>query len=428
MTDDTPAPAEYSPGYLRYALGLLTAVYTFNFIDRQILVILQESIKQEMGLSDAALGLLSGFTFAIFYVTAGLPIARIADRGVRRNVIAVSVAVWSLMTAISGLAQTFWQLLAARIGVGLGEAGGSPPAHAIISDYFPFEQRGRALSIFHTGIYLGILTGFLAGGWINQYFGWRMAFFVVGLPGLFIALLVRLTIREPRRGHSDGAVVAAPQPPLWSTITQIWQLSSFRWMALATGFTAFVTYGAGNFAPSLLARSFHLEPRDIGMVMALTVGVGGMCGTYLGGTLADRLGRRDRRWYLWMPAASLALSLPLRLVAYHSTDIRVFLAVGFVAEVLGATWLPPVVAMSHGIVPPALRALVSSVLYFVLNLIGLGLGPLTTGLLSDRLSGQLGTESLRWAIMLVCLANIPAVGCYLAAARGLRRDLAQHAH
>lgn len=422
----SPPLSLYSPAYLRYALALLTLVYTFNFIDRQILVILQESIKREMGLTDASLGLLTGFTFAIFYVTAGLPIARIADRAVRRDVIAASVAVWSVMTALSGLARSFWQLLAARIGVGLGEAGGSPPAHAIISDYFPFEQRGRALSIYNLGIYLGILAGFLAGGWINQFLGWRAALLVVGAPGLLVALLVRLTIREPRRGHSDRTAAAPTQPPLRGTVALLWRLSSFRWLALATGFTAFVTYGTGNFAPSLLARSHHLQPRDVGMGMALVAGVGGMGGTYLGGALGDLLGRRDSRWYLWMPAASLALALPLRTLAYAATDIRVFLVLGFVAEVLSTTWLAPAIAMSHAMVPISCRALVSSVLFFVLNLIGLGLGPLTTGVLSDRLTGDFGTEALRRAMMLVCLAFVPAIGCYLAAARGLRRDLAHH--
>ncbi len=221
-------PPEYSRGYLRYALGLLVVVYTFNFIDRQILVILQESIKQEMGLSDGQLGLLSGFTFAIFYVTLGLPIARIADRGVRRNVIAWSVGFWSLMTALAGLVRSFPQLVAVRIGVGIGEAGGCPPAHALISDNFPPRQRGRALSIYSLGVYLGVLFGFVAGGWLNQFFGWRTAFMVVGLPGLLVALLVRFTIREPRRGQSDPGGPTTAAPPLREALATLWALRSFR--------------------------------------------------------------------------------------------------------------------------------------------------------------------------------------------------------
>ncbi|MDB9948865.1 MFS transporter, partial [Porticoccaceae bacterium] len=199
-----------SNGYRRYVLVLLTLVYALNFIDRQILVILQESIKVDMDLSDSQLGLLTGFAFAIFYVSVGIPIARWADVGNRRNIVSLAIAVWSGMTALSGFTQNFWQLLMARIGVGVGEAGGSPPSHSMISDYYPVEQRGSALSFYSTGVYLGILFGFLIGGWINSEFGWRTAFFVVGVPGFLVALLVRFTIREPVRGGLEGRALEAP--------------------------------------------------------------------------------------------------------------------------------------------------------------------------------------------------------------------------
>ena len=216
-------------------------VYIFNFIDRQILVILQESIKAELDLSDQQLGLLSGFTFAVFYVVCGIPIARLADRYNRVNIVSASLAIWSAMTALSGFAGNFLQLLAARIGVGVGEAGASPPSHSIISDYFPHEERGRALSIYSIGIYIGILIGFLAGGWINQYFGWRIAFLVVGAPGILLALVVKLTLREPLRGQLDaGNHESVPDGQFLPDIKRIWSLRSFRYAALGAGLNAFL--------------------------------------------------------------------------------------------------------------------------------------------------------------------------------------------
>src|SRR6478735_9326308 len=194
---------EISNRYRNYVLGMLTLVYVFNFIDRQLIVILQESIKKELKLSDSQLGLLSGFTFAIFYVTLGIPIARYADKSNRRNIVAGSLGLWSVMTAFSGLARNFIQLLLVRIGVGVGEAGGSPPAHAMISDYFPPQKRSTALSIYSTGIYFGILIGFLMGGYLNQHLGWRTAFFVVGIPGMILSILFYAFVREPRRGATD---------------------------------------------------------------------------------------------------------------------------------------------------------------------------------------------------------------------------------
>lgn len=424
---DLPEQAPYPRWYLRYALGLLMVVYAFNFIDRQILVILQEPIKKEMGLTDAQLGLLSGFTFAIFYCTLGLPIARIADRGNRRNVIAWSVALWSMMTAVSGLVRSFPQLLAARIGVGIGEAGASPPAHAIISDYFPPKERPRALGIYSTGIYLGILFGFVSGGWLSQTFGWRTAFWVVGLPGLLVALLVRLTLREPRRGQSEPGAMVEPPLPLGLAIRTLWAMPSFRWMALATGFNAMVTYGTGNFGPSFLARSFHLPLATVGVIGGLENGIGGMLGTYLGGLAAAKLGRNDIRRYLWAPIGAVSVSLVLRLLAYSASGPVMAIAFLAPSDMLAAVFLGPTIAVSHALVRPGLRAFTSAVLLFVMNLIGLGFGPLLTGIVSDRLTPTYGPEALRWALSATSLAFIPAVILYLIAFRALRRDLGARA-
>lgn len=418
------AAQPYSKWYLRYALGLLVVVYAFNFIDRQILVIIQESIKKDLGLSDAQLGLLSGFTFAIFYVSVGIPIARLADRGVRRNVIAWSVGIWSVMTAVCGVAGSYVQLLAARIGVGIGEAGASPPAHAIISDYFPPATRTRALSIYSAGIYLGILSANVLGGWLNQHIGWRMTFVAVGLPGLVIALLVRYTIREPRRGQSDPIPVEAkPAPPLAEAIRTIWSVPAFRYAALASGFNAFVNYGGGNFAISFFARSHHLSPAHIGATYGLAYGIAGMTGTFLGGAIATKVGRTDFRRYALVPATAMAIGLILRLFAYTATDSTRSMALLIPAEMLGAFFLGPTIAIGHALVVPGLRAFTSSILFFVLNLIGLGGGPLFTGLVSDYLAPRFGTESLRWALMTTSLAAIPCVVLYFLSYRVLGRDL-----
>ena len=279
--------------YRNYVLLLLMVVYIFNFIDRQILVILQESIKAELGLSDQQLGLLSGFTFAVFYVVCGIPIARLADRYNRVNIVSASLAIWSAMTAISGLATNFVQLLAARIGVGVGEAGASPPSHSIISDYFPHEERGRALSIYSVGIYIGILIGFLAGGWINQYFGWRIAFMVVGAPGILLAVVVKLTLREPLRGQLDaGNHESLPDGQFFADVKRIWSLRSFRYSALGAGLNAFLGYGALNFMPSFAIRIYEIPVGLVGTWLALIVGLAGGVGVYAGGYLSDHLGKR----------------------------------------------------------------------------------------------------------------------------------------
>lgn len=414
-----------SPRVARYALVMLTIVYAFNFIDRQILVILQEPIKNDMGLSDAQLGLLSGFSFALVYITAGIPIAYWADRMNRRNIITAALAVWSGMTALSGLAQNYSQLLLARIGVGIGEAGGSPPAHAMISDYYPPERRGTALAIYSTGVHIGILMGFLLGGFISQAFGWRAAFMVVGIPGVLFAIVFWLTVKEPRRGRWETAAEAAYKPDLKETIARLRSYRSFWYLAAATGLMSFAGYGNGNFAPSFLIRSHGLSVAEVGIVLAIFGGGAGLLGTFLGGYISDRLAVKDKRWYLWCPAIAGIIAFPLGfpyLLLENTT-----LAVGFMFFTTMAvnTYLGPCLAVSHTLVPPAMRALTSAVLFFVLNLIGLGLGPLTAGLLSDYLTGIYGSDGLRYAMLIVGLLSTPAVLLFFLAARHLPADLAK---
>jgi len=415
---------EYSATYKRFVLVVLTIVYAFNFIDRQILVILQEPIKNEMGLSDAQLGLLSGFTFAIIYVTAGIPIAYWADRGNRRNIVALALTVWSGMTAVSGVVQNYTQLLLARLGVGLGEAGGSPPSHSMISDYYPPEQRATALAFYSSGIYIGILVGFAFGGYVADAFGWRMAFFVVGIPGVLFAVFLRLTVREPRRGRWDDAAQSKIKPSLKETLSLLKQRKSFWYLSMGCALTAYVSYGNGNFFPSYLIRSHGMSLADVGLVLALVTGVTGAIGTFAGGFIADKLGTRDLRWYLWVPLVGGMLGFLPYFYVLLGTNTTGILATLVYYKLVTTVYLGPSIAISHALVPPPMRALASAVLLFVLNMIGLGLGPLFTGLLSDFLQPTFGDESLRYAMTITALMAGVALLMFYLAARQLPKDLA----
>ena len=418
--------AGFSRGYRYYALGLLTIVYVFNFIDRQIVVILQESIKEDLGLMDWQLGMLSGFAFAVFYVTMGVPIARIADKGVRRNVISFSLALWSAMTALCGTVSSFWQLLLARIGVGVGEAGCSPPAHSIISDMFPTEQRATALSTYNMGINFGVFIGFLAGGWINELVGWRAAFIYVGLPGVLFAVFVRLTLKEPPRGMSEVKPVSQEAPPLMDVFKLLWDRASFRHMAMAAGLHAFVSYGVGGWMAPFLQRVHDLGSGETANWLAPIAALPAAVGAFLGGYFCDKYGRQDARMYIWIPSGAIILALPFQLAAYFLDDHRIAMLVYAIPVLLNACYLGPMLAMTHGLVSLRMRAVSSSVLFLVLNFIGLGLGPLITGVLSDVFSVSMGSgNGLRWALVVVTLANVWAAVHYLMAARTLRSDLSR---
>jgi len=424
----TPPPVynPYSTTRARnYALGLLTVVYSFNFIDRQLLSILQESIKLELELSDSQLGLLTGFAFAMFYVTAGLPIARWADRGNRRNIVALAIGVWSFMTAISGFVQNYLQLLLARIGVGIGEAGGSPPSHSIVSDIYPPEKRATALSIYSTGVNIGILFGFLFGGWLNEFFGWRVAFVVVGLPGILIAILIRMTLAEPVRGLNENKYVPETLVPFRQVLALLWSRKSFRHMALAAGLNAFAAYGTLNWLASFFIRSHGMTTGELGTWLALSTGLFGAIGVFAGGIIADRLAPRDKRWYVWLPAIAGFISLPFMLTVYLTSSQYTALILAFIPGLLFNVYLGTTIATSHALVGQRMRATASAILFLILNIIGLGLGPWSVGMLSDYLLPTLGNESLRYAMV----ALIPTVlfwsSCHFyLASRNLRADLA----
>lgn len=408
-----------------YALILLTVVYSVNFIDRQLLAILQESIKSDLGLSDSQLGLLTGFAFAAFYVTAGIPIARWADRGNRRNIIAMAVGLWSFMTALSGTVQNYLQLLLARVGVGVGEAGGSPPSHSIISDIFPAESRASAIAFYSTGVNIGILFGFLLGGWLNEYFGWRTAFLVVGIPGIFLAVLVRLTLPEPLRGMAEKRQATDNNVSLTQVVSLLWSRLSFRHMALASGLNAFAGYSTTNWTASFMIRSHGMSTGELGTWLALTIGFGGAIGVFGGGLIADRLAPRDKRWYVWLPAISGFVMVPFMASVYLVDNAYAALALGVVPGVLANTYLGNTIATSHGMVGLRMRATASAILFLILNTIGLGLGPWSVGLLSDYLEPSLGAESLRYAMLYIVPAIMFWSACHFyLASKTLRQDLA----
>ncbi len=422
----TGTAGAFTPAYRWYALALMVVVYVFNFIDRSILGILVQPIKEDLGASDTMMGFLGGVVFAVFYTFLGIPIARLADTGIRRNVLAVCLALWSGATALCGMAQNFIQLALARVGVAVGEAGGSPPIHSMISDMFPPSQRGTALSIYALGIPIGTMLGNLGGGWISEAFDWRTAFIVVGLPGVFLALVVRFTLREPPRGASEGRAETSADaaPPVKEVLRYLWARRSFVFVALGCATHAFVTYGAGYWIAAMFNRSHGWTTGEMGTTLFL-LGIPGILGTFLGGYLADRLGARDMRWYTWLPAIAIISYIPFSAMSYLHADPIVALWAMVIPNLLGGFFLGPAFAVTQGLVGLRMRAMASSILLFVLNLIGLGLGPQMVGVISDVLNNTttLGTDALRWSLTTCLTMNVVSAALFWMAGRTLRADL-----
>ena len=431
MTDSSSAAQTVNNPYASsrtgyYALCILTIVYSINFIDRQLLSILQESIKADLMLSDAQLGLLTGFAFAVFYTFAGLPIASLADRSNRRNIVAVSLTVWSGMTALSGMAQNYGQLLAARVGVGIGEAGGSPPSHSMISDIFPPEKRASAIGFYSTGISIGILFGFLFGGWLNEFFGWRFAFFVVGVPGVLIAIVLKLTVPEPIRGLTENRASAGENPSMLSVFKLLLSRPSFMLMALGAAMNAFAGYSSSNWIASFMIRTHQMPTGELGTWLALIIGVGGAIGVFSSGVLADKLGKRDKRWYMWVAVCACAISIPFQISMFLVDSPYTALLLLIVPAILSNAYLGATIACVHSMVGLKMRAVSSALLFFILNMIGLGLGPTSIGLLSDTLADQHGVDSLGYAMMYIIPSAMFISGIfYLLASRYIRDNLAK---
>ncbi len=411
-----------------FVLGVLFLVYVFNFIDRQILSILIGPIQTELGVSDTVMGLLSGFTFAIFYTLAGIPIARISDRGSRSGVIAVSLTLWSLMTAITGFAQNFWHLALARIGVGVGEAGGSPPSHSLLSDYFPPERRATALALYANGIYVGAGLAYLLGGWVVTHFSWRMAYFAVGLAGLPLALLVRATVRELPRGHWERRThplpaPATPQPDFRAAVRELFAKPSFGWLVAAACCQSLAGYGILTWGAEFLARVHGLTRLEIGAWMGPIILVAGCTGVTFGGWLTDRLAARDPRWFLRLPAIVALASIPFALLFLLLPTPLAALAFFAPYYAISNMYVGPLWATAQNLARPEMRATASALLLFILNLVGLGAGPFAVGALNDLLAPAYGAAAIRWSLLAVVLSGGFASVFYWQGSRHLAADL-----
>lgn len=408
------------------ALAVLSLLAIFNYIDRIILAILQVPIQQEFGLSDAQLGSLTGLAFALFYTTLGLPIARIADRSIRKYVIAIALIVWSSMTAMTGLATGFFTLLLLRIGVAIGEAGLVPATHSMISDLFERDRRATALSFWGMSAPIGTMIGLLGAGWLAETLGWRYAFLIFGLVGIVLAPILLATVREPQRGRHDPlARRDQPVPPMREALLTLWKLKSFRFAVIGGALTVYVLYAMKTWNAPFYVRAHNMALGEVGTSLALAMGVGGAIGTFAGGTAADFLGRRFARGHLMPPMLGMLLIAPLGFLQYTtaSTDLSIVLA--GVNTACGYLYFASIVSVSLSVVSARMRAFTSSVIVLVVNLFGMGLGPLVTGAVSDLLGADAGGESLRLSLMVAMVPALASAWFYWLASGALMRELPQ---
>ena len=392
----------YSDSYKGVVLGLLVTAYTLNFIDRTIIATIGQAIKDDLKITDTQLGLLGGLYFALLYTLLGIPIARLAERFNRVNIISAAILIWSGFTALCGTATSFAQLAAYRFGVGFGEAGLSPPAHSLISDYFEPKRRATALSVYSFGIPLGTMIGAVAGGWLAQNFSWRIAFLIVGAPGIVIAVVMKLLIKEPPRGHSEPDqapaspedVTTADPAPKASFLGEIKELASVagtlfgKWpvlnMVLGVTIASFGSYGSGQFVPPYFTRTFGLDYAQVGLITGIVGGISSGIGTLLGGFITDRMSRRSPRWYSLTPAIGLAIATPIYITAYLQPDWRSAALILLIPGIFHYTYLGPTFGVVQNMVPTRRRATATALLFFFLNLIALGGGPPFTGWVIDQ--------------------------------------------
>jgi len=407
MTDKAaPVPGIASPSadgvsaQTRTMLWILLIVYIFNFLDRQIVNILAEPIKADLGLSDTQLGLLAGPAFAVFYALLGIPIARYADKeGTNRvRLIALALAIWSAMTAVCGLAQNFVQLLFARIGVGVGEAGCTPAAHSLIADSVTPEKRSSAIAFYGLGVPIGSLLGLIIGGIANDLYGWRVALMLVGAPGLLLALVVLFVMREPRHSRPVEAAAAPARLSTGDAMREIFASRAFVYILIASSVVAFLGYGKALWTISFFIRSHGLSTTEAGLSMAVVLGLAGVFGTWLGGKVADRFGPRDKKHILTLPAYGMALAAPVLFLGYYMDNWMIAVALLIVPTILNSAYYGPAYACVQGLVRPQARAVAASIMLFGQNLIGLGFGPFLFGVLSDALAPAYGQESVRYVL------------------------------
>lgn len=417
MSDTVTAQGQATPGYRALVLAMLLLVYTFNFLDRQILGILVQPIKADLGLTDTQLGALGGIAFAFLYSTLGVPLALLADRTSRTWVVTVSLTVWSGFTALCGVATSFWQLFAFRIGVGVGEAGGVAPSYAIIADYFPPDQRARALAIYSLGIPIGLAAGTLLGASIAASVDWRWAFIVVGVAGVAIAPVFRLVVKEPPRPPSTAGRV-----PLGQVFGLLAGKPSFWLMSFAAGFSSMCGYGLAFWAPSFFIRSFGFDLATTSYFLGSILLIGGTIGVFAGGWFADRAGQGDRGVYARLPAFAWLICVPFFAGGFLTDNVTLAWFLFLIPNGLNILWLGPVNTAVQHLVPPHMRATASASFLLINNLIGLGAGSWVMGAMSDAMTASYGNEALRYAAVAALSFYLVAAGLMLLAVKPLRRD------
>lgn len=398
--------------YTWYVVGLLTIVSVFSYVDRMALAALAPLIQRELDLSDSQLGLLTGLAFSLFYAVCGIPIARWADKGVRRNVLAAALTTWSVMTALSGAAVNFWHLFLARVGIGAGEAGCLPPAQSMICDYVPLHRRAGVFAIHNVGNYAGMMLGLIFAGWLGDVIGWRMTFVALGLPGIALAIILRFTLREPRRGAFDPVPASGVSPSLTQVLATLKTIRPYRLVVAFCVLNGFVQYGLIQWWPSYYSRSSGLGMATIGLSLGLAIGGGASVGSLAGGWIANKVSRPDTRLALKIGAAITLLAIPTAIASVFTSSI--YLSISFVA-LTAFFWSVsngPVIATAANVVMPTMRATSSSIIIFATSVLGFGLGPLCVGVLSDLLAAPFGKEALRYAFLApICL--LPAMAYVL---------------
>ena len=416
-------PASNVTGWRRhYLLLVLLLVYGVSMVDRQIMGVLIEPIKKEMGVSDGAMGLLTGLAFALFYSILAVPFGRFADRTNRRNLIAWCCGGWSLATGLCGMAVGFWSLTAARVGVAVGEAGSTAASTTMIADIYPPEQRSRAMSVFSLGPHLGSLVGLGVGAWIAQHYGWRAAFLWLAVPGVLIALVLRLTCREPLRGAQEARPAAvAVVEKFGDVMAALVRNKVFVGLGLASMLMAFSGYAIGMWNTAFLVRSHGLQLKEAGAIMGFIGGPAAIAGALLSGWLTDVMARRDSRWQVGMPLLGTLISVPLGLAFYFNDSpqtwqvagLQIPHAIGYYGlfAIFSSFWAAPVFAALTNVIASARLATSLSIYNLLLTAVGGGLGPLTVGLLSDGFTAQAGTESLRWA--LICMLSFYGIAALI---------------
>ena len=393
--------------YAVYVLVVLGLVSVLNYYDRNLITILVEPVKRDLHLTDSDIGLLSGFGFALMYSLLGIPMARLADRYGRARTLAAVLAIWSLMTTLSGRAQSYVSMLWARVGVGVGEAGGLPATHALVADYFLPATRGKALSVIGISGALGLSLALGAGGYIADAYGWRTAFYLGGLPGLLLAVLVFFTVREHRTKSEAGETVAAP--PLREALVKLRARHAFVALCLGMGLACIGGYGQFAWTPAFLMRTYHMSTSAVGAYYSAVSGPATLVAVLLGGALNDWLLKRDPRWSLWLIALCFGITVPASLVLFLVKDFSLAIGLSVITTFVGGLWVAPSYALVQSLAGRTMRALAAAIFMMITNIIGLGLGPWVTGILSDRLSATLGDKSL--GISLCLVTGTCAIGC-----------------